>query len=75
MGVRRTSQETTTENNFQIGKSFSTVEGALAALIDAIDFEGSGGCIRFNPGTPYEDERLTAARIALAALSPPPPSQ
>lgn len=44
---------------------------ALRGLVDAIDFEGSDGSVRFNPGTAYEDDRLRAARAAIsrAALS------
>lgn len=39
---------------------------ALEALVDAIDFEGADGSIRFNPGTAYEDDRLRAARAAIS---------
>lgn len=39
---------------------------ALNSLVEAIDFEGERGRIQFNPGTIYEDERLTRARAVLS---------
>lgn len=39
---------------------------SLSALVNAIDFEGEDGAVRFAPGSPWEDRRLAQARGALA---------
>jgi len=40
---------------------------ALRDLIAAIDFEGANGGLHFNPGTPYELEVLSDARLVADA--------
>jgi hypothetical protein len=49
----------------QTSATIKELRDALEALVDAIDFEGGDGRVRFYPGMPCEREQLTTARAVL----------